>query len=322
MPKPSHQTLDSTTTTDITIRTIKQLDITNKTKQRQGIKRDLTTPVLTLKGDKIDDLTLGGDVFDVPIRKDILHQVVRWQLAKRRQGTHKTKTRAEVRGGGRKPHPQKKTGRARAGSIRSPLWRGGGVVFGPVVRSHEHKLNKKVRRLGLKCALSAKSWEGRLLVLDSLKPDSHKTKDMAKVLDYLMQRAPLTREGEQINANPLLQENPRRSVLFVDTAKDGEDGGELLRKSTANLVGVDCIPAEGLNVYSILKRDYLVMSSAAVEAIHERLRKPVRPLRLYGDRVAADDDDDDDDYDSDDEEEEEEEDNESDEEEEEGKMSK
>jgi large subunit ribosomal protein L4 len=187
-------------------------------------------------------------------------------------------------------------------------------VFGPVLRSHEHKLNKKVRRLGLKCALSAKSWEGRLLVLDSLKPESHKTKDMAKVLDYLMQRAPLTREGEQINANPLLQENPRRSVLFVDTAKDGEDGGELLRKSTANLVGVDCIPAEGLNVYSILKRDYLVMSSAAVEAIHERLRKPVRPLRLYGDRVPADDDDDDD---SDDDEEEEGEDDESDEEEEE-----
>ena len=99
-------------------------------------------------------IELGGDIFNVPVRRDILHQVVRWQRAKKQQGTHKTKTRAEVRGGGRKPWRQKGTGRARQGSIRAPHWRGGGKAHGPVPRSHAHSLNKKVRRLGLKCALS------------------------------------------------------------------------------------------------------------------------------------------------------------------------
>jgi large subunit ribosomal protein L4 len=141
----------------------------------QGMYRDLIVPLYNLNKQQIGSYTLGGDVFDVPIRKDILHRVVRWQLARRQQGTHKTKTRSEVRGGGRKPRPQKGSGRARAGTIRAPQWRGGGVAHGPVPRSHEHKLFKRVRRLGLKCALSTKVWERRFAVVDTLQPADHKT---------------------------------------------------------------------------------------------------------------------------------------------------
>jgi large subunit ribosomal protein L4 len=123
---------------------------------RQGRLRDLVVPLFDLNKQRIGQHVLPGDIFDVPIRKDILHRVVRWQLARRQQGTHKTKVRDEVRGGGRKPWKQKGSGRARQGSIRAPQWRGGGVVHGPVPRSHEHKLLKAVRRLGLKCALSVR----------------------------------------------------------------------------------------------------------------------------------------------------------------------
>lgn len=103
---------------------------------------------------QVGSVELGGDIFNIPVRRDILHRVVRWQRAKKQQGTHKAKNRAEVSGGGRKPWKQKGTGRARQGSIRAPQWRGGGKAHGPVPRSHAHGLNKKVRRLGLKCALS------------------------------------------------------------------------------------------------------------------------------------------------------------------------
>ncbi|KAK9908815.1 hypothetical protein WJX75_003252 [Coccomyxa subellipsoidea] len=168
---------------------------------------DLRVPLFNWRREVVGEYTLPGDVFNVPIRKDILHRVVRWQQAKRQQGTHKTKTRSEVRGGGRKPHSQKGSGRARFGSIRAAQRRGGGIIFGPVVRSHEHGLQKKVRKLGLKCALSAKASEGRLMILDSLTIDPPKTK-------YL---------DEQLTA--LLPDVPRRSILMIDCAKDGADGG-------------------------------------------------------------------------------------------------
>ena len=173
----------------------------------KGTGQDVTVPLFDIDKNKIGSYTLPGDIFDVPIRIDILHRVVRWQLAKRQQGTHKTKTRSEVRGGGRKPWKQKGTGRARQGTIRAVQWRGGGVVHGPVVRSHAHKLQRRVRRLGLKCALSAKASEGRLLVVDSLKPQTIKTKEMDAHIENLMADA------------------PRKSILFVDTDKEGEDGG-------------------------------------------------------------------------------------------------
>ena len=177
---------------------------------KKGTGQDVTVPLFDIDKNEIGSYTLPGDIFDVPIRIDILHRVVRWQLAKRQQGTHKTKTRSEVRGGGRKPWKQKGTGRARQGTIRAVQWRGGGVVHGPVVRSHAHKLLRRVRRLGLKCALSAKASEGRLLVVDSLKPETIKTKEMNAHIENLMEEA------------------PRKSILFVDTDKQGEDGGYVI----------------------------------------------------------------------------------------------
>ena len=173
----------------------------------QGQFRDVEVPLYDINKEPIGKFILDGDIFDVPIRRDILHRVVRWQLARRQQGTHKTKTRSEVRGGGRKPWNQKGSGRARQGTIRAPQWRGGGVVHGPVPRTHEHDLQKRVRRLGLKCALSAKAWERRVIVVDSLRPGDFKTKTMDGHVERLLQGA------------------VRRSVLMVDSDKDGLDGG-------------------------------------------------------------------------------------------------
>lgn len=173
----------------------------------QGEYRDLEVTLYDINRNPIGSVILSGDVFDVPVRKDILHRVVRWQLARRQQGTHKTKTRSEVRGGGRKPWKQKGSGRARQGTIRAPQWRGGGIVHGPVPRSHEHKLLKRIRRLGLKCALSAKAWERRLTVVDSLRPADHRTKTMDGHLAALLEGA------------------ARRSALLVDSDKCGLDGG-------------------------------------------------------------------------------------------------
>ncbi|CAL8460883.1 g414 [Coccomyxa elongata] len=221
---------------------------------------NLRVPVFNWRREVVGEHTLPGDIFNVPIRKDILHRVVRWQLAKRQQGTHKTKTRSEVRGGGRKPHSQKGSGRARFGSIRAAQRRGGGIIFGPVVRSHEHGLQKKVRKLGLKCALTAKATEGRLTVVDSLAVDPPKT----KVLD------------EQLHA--LLPDVPRRSILIIDSSKDTSDGGDNLRKAASNLPWTDVLPQGGANVYSILQRDNLILSRSAVDLLVERLRQ-TRPLK-------------------------------------------
>jgi len=207
---------------------------------------------------------LPGDVFNVPVRLDILHRVVRWQRAKAQQGTHKVKDRGEVSGGGKKPWAQKGSGRARQGSIRAPQWRHGGIIHGPTPRSHAHKLPKKVRRLGLKCALSAKAHEGRLLLLSSLKPDEPKTKLLSQKLARL------------------LAGRARRSALLIDAAKDGADGGEALRRAGRNLEGIEIIPALGANVYSILRRDVLLITEAAAAAIAERLRTPVNRLGAAG----------------------------------------
>ncbi|KAK9795864.1 hypothetical protein WJX73_010076 [Symbiochloris irregularis] len=185
--------------------------------------QDRDLPVYNLDKEVVGTCTLPGRIFDVAVRKDILHRVVRWQLAKRRQGTHAVKTRAQVRGGGRKPWPQKGTGRARAGSIRIPQFRGGGVAHGPVSRSHEHKLNKKVRRLGVLCALSAKAQEGRLTLVDTLWRDDPKTALLDRGLNTLLTPS----------------DADKRSVLLIDTSKDGGDGGSALRRACANLFKAD-----------------------------------------------------------------------------------
>lgn len=210
------------------------------------------------------NMDVPGDIFGQPLRTDILHRVVRWQLARRQQGTHKTKTRSEVRGGGRKPWQQKGSGRARQGTIRAVQWRGGGVVHGPVVRSHAHDLPKKVRRLGLAVAVSSKLEEGRLVVVDGFTDGDDavsdaKTQAMLERIDGLLARAsvPVT----------------RRSVLMVDGA-----GGvpSSVVKSTRNIPWVDVIPVVGLNVYSILQRDVLVMTREAVEGLVTRLHTPIK----------------------------------------------
>jgi len=207
-----------------------------------------------------------ADIFAQTLRTDILHRVVRWQLARRQQGTHKTKTRSEVRGGGRKPWQQKGSGRARQGTIRAVQWRGGGTVHGPVVRSHAHDLPKKVRRLGLAVAVSAKLEEGRLVVVDRFAGEGdvgvaadNKTQAMLQRIDGLLARADV-----QVT---------RRSVLMVDGA-----GGmpASVVKSTRNIPWVDVIPVVGLNVYSILQRDVLVMTKDAVEGLITRLHTPIK----------------------------------------------
>ncbi|KAI8106443.1 hypothetical protein M9435_000987 [Picochlorum sp. BPE23] len=199
-------------------------------------------------------IDLPDDVFAEPVRVDILHRVVRWQLAKRQQGTHVTKTRSDVRGGGRKPWQQKGSGRARQGTIRAPQWRGGGVVHGPVLRSHAHSLQKRVRRLGLKCAVSAKIAEGRFLVVDALQPEDAKTATMKGHVGKLLEGA------------------PRESVLFVDTTPVDE-----LRLGIRNIPWVDVLPVGGMNVYSILQRDFLILTKDAVDEFINRMRRPIRP---------------------------------------------
>ncbi|HJU18887.1 MAG TPA: 50S ribosomal protein L4 [Stellaceae bacterium] len=202
--------------------------------------------VRNLDNEEVGDIELADEVFGLPVRRDILARVVNWQLAKRRAGTHKTKGIGEISGTTRKPYRQKGTGRARQGSLRSPQFRGGARIFGPVVRSHEFSLQKKVRRLGLKTALSAKHSEGRLIVIDAAQFAPAKTKLLRQRLDAL---------GWD-------------SVLFID----GSTIDEGFARAARNLPRVDVLPQQGANVYDILRRDTLVLTRAAVEQLEARLK--------------------------------------------------
>ncbi|XP_077233012.1 uncharacterized protein LOC143874528 isoform X1 [Tasmannia lanceolata] len=215
-----------------------------------GQYADLITRVTDFHNEDKGFMVLDGDVFDVPIRKDIIHRVVRWQLAKRQQGTHSTKTISEVSGTGRKPYPQKGTGRARHGTLRGPQFRHGATMHGPKPRSHAIKLQKKVRRLGLKIALSARTAEGKLLVFDDLDVPNHKTKN---IVNYVAQ-----------------MENTKKLLVV-----DGGPINENLKLATQNLHYVNVLPSIGLNVYSILLHDTLVMSRDAVNRIVERMHTPI-----------------------------------------------
>ncbi|MDF3047863.1 MAG: ribosomal protein [Candidatus Midichloriaceae bacterium] len=192
---------------------------------------------------EVSKLKLSEEVFAQDIREDILHRVVQWQLSKARSGTHKTKQRNEVSGSTRKIYRQKGTGQARHGSIKAPIFVGGGTTFGPVVRSHEYSLNKKIRILGLKVALSLKCLENSIIVLDSAKLDSYKTSGLSGKLKGL-------------NAS---------SALIVDVELD-----QNLVNSSANIPYVDVIPLGGLNVYDILRHQTLLISKEAVDAIEKR----------------------------------------------------
>jgi large subunit ribosomal protein L4 len=206
----------------------------------------ITTKVLNLDNKAAGDIELDEAIFGVEVRRDILHRVVNWQLAKRQAGTHKTKQRSEVRGSGAKPWRQKGLGRARAGSVKSPIWRGGGVVFGPTARSHSHKLNKKLRKVGLCNALSAKQAEGKLVVIDAAKLTSPKTKDLVDRLIALGWGRALIIDGPQVDEN--------------------------FARAAANIPNLDVLPQQGANVYDILRRDTLVLTRDAVEHLQARLR--------------------------------------------------
>lgn len=201
--------------------------------------------VITLDNKSAGSVELAEDIFGLDVRGDLLHRVVRWQLAKRQAGTHKTKGISEISGTTKKPYKQKGTGHARQGSLRSPQYRGGATIFGPVVRSHAHDLPKKVRKLGLKTALSAKAKDGKLVVLDTA-ADVAKTKELAAKFKALGWTSALIIDGEQVN--------------------------DQFFRAARNIVGIDVLPQQGANVYDILRRDTLVLTKAAVEKLEERLK--------------------------------------------------
>jgi large subunit ribosomal protein L4 len=186
------------------------------------------------------------DIFGRPVRRDILARCVNWQLAKRRSGNHKTKEIGDISGTTKKPYSQKGTGNARQGSLRSPQFRGGATIFGPVVRSHAHDLTKKVRKLALKTALSSKVKDGKLIIWDGTAGASGKTKDLTAKLKTLG----LT------------------SLLVID----GPAVDEKFALAARNIPNVDVLPQQGANVYDILRRDTLVLTKAAVEHLVERLK--------------------------------------------------
>ncbi|MCG8356554.1 MAG: 50S ribosomal protein L4 [Kiloniellales bacterium] len=203
-------------------------------------------PVTTLDNKTAGEIDLDETIFGLPARRDILARMVNWQLAKRRAGTHKVKSRGEVAGSTRKLFRQKGTGHARAGSLRVSQRRGGGVVFGPTPRDHGHSLPKKVRRLALKTALSSKAAEGKLAVLDNAQMSEPKTKVLAQQLGSL----------------------GWSSVLVID----GQAVDEGFARAARNIPGIDVLPQQGANVYDILRRDMLVLTKDAVEALEARLK--------------------------------------------------
>jgi large subunit ribosomal protein L4 len=202
--------------------------------------------VTTLEGADAGEIELADAVFAAPVRKDILQRCVVWQLARRRAGTHKSKGRSEVKATSKKVWSQKGTGRARHGNRAAPQFRGGGKAFGPVVRSHEIDLPKKVRQLGLRSALAAKAAEGKLKVLDQASVTEPKTGKLAASLKKLGIGNALIIGGAEIEAN------------FARAAR--------------NIAQLDVLPQQGANVYDILRRDTLVLTRAAVKHLEERLQ--------------------------------------------------
>jgi large subunit ribosomal protein L4 len=201
--------------------------------------------VYTVTGQQAGDLELNESIFGVEVNGALLHQAVVMQLASQRLGTHATKTRGFVRGGGRKPWKQKGTGRARSGSTRSPIWVGGGTVFGPTPRSYAFRMPRKQRRLAIKCALSDKVQSGDFVVLENLDFAAPKTKDVVKMLNDF---------------------SVEKKVLII-TADEAEN----VEKSSRNIPGVKAINTSGLNVYDILNHNKLFITKDAITRIEEVL---------------------------------------------------
>lgn len=205
----------------------------------------MRVPVRDMSGETVDEIELRDDVFGIEPNEAVMHQALVRQLANARLGTHKTKTRAEVRGGGRKPWRQKGTGRARQGSIRAPQWKGGGRAFGPVPRSYRQKMNRKMRRLALRSALSVKAADRQVLVLDALDTDKPRTKEMVALLGRL---------GVDGTVLILLSESNPSAEL-----------------SARNLPQVKTLRTGCLNVRDLLRYHHVMMPRRAVEAIHAML---------------------------------------------------
>jgi large subunit ribosomal protein L4 len=201
--------------------------------------------VKTLDNKAAGDVTLADAVFGIEPRADIMARVVNWQLAKRRAGTHKVQVRSEIARTGAKLFRQKGTGNARHGAASSNIFRGGGVVHGPVVRDHGHSLQKKVRALGLKSALSAKARDGKLMVIDALKSD-----------------------GKTASLKGKLAKMGLENALIIG----GETLDEKFQRAANNIPHIDVLPQAGINVYDILRRDVLVLTKDSAAHLEERLK--------------------------------------------------
>jgi large subunit ribosomal protein L4 len=206
------------------------------------VKLDITS----LDGEAAGSIELSDEIFGLEPRVDLIARMVRWQLAKRRAGTHAVKNRADIARSGKKIYKQKGTGGARHGSARVPQFRGGGRAFGPVVRSHAHDLPKKVRALALRHALSAKAKDGGIIVWTNADLAEPKTKALKIRFDKL----------------------GLASVLIIDGAEPSEN----IRVAARNLAAIDILPVQGINVYDILRREKLVLTKAAVEALEARFK--------------------------------------------------
>jgi large subunit ribosomal protein L4 len=200
----------------------------------------------TLEGKAAGSVTLSDEIFGLEPRKDLIHRCINWQLAKRRAGTHKVKGRAEIWRTGKKISRQKGGGTARHGSHRVNLFRGGGRSFGPVVRSHEHDLPKKVRALALRHALSAKAKDGGIIILETATVKDGKTKELR------------TRFGKLGLANALIIDGAQVEATFANAAR--------------NIPNIDVLPVQGINVYDILRRQQLVLTKAALDALEARFK--------------------------------------------------
>ena len=198
-------------------------------------------PVYNIQGEQISETDLRDDIFAAPVSEALMHQALVRQLANARLGTHKTKSRGEVRGGGRKPWRQKGTGRARQGSIRAPQWRGGGVVFGPTPRSYRQKMPRKMRRQALRSALSVKASESQLMVVDALEMSEPKTKELLSILQNL---------------------GVESSTLILLPQRD-----EAVLRSVQNLPKVRTLVAQYLNVRDLLKYETILVPLASLEVI-------------------------------------------------------
>ncbi len=203
-----------------------------------------TVDIVNTKNEKVGEIELSAKVFDLDVKEHLLHDVVRQQRAAKRAGNACTKTRVEVRGGGAKPWRQKGTGRARAGTNNSPIWRGGGVTFGPKPRDYSFKLNRKVRKQALAMAISARLQEGNLVVVDEFVMDAIKTKDFVNIM---------------------------KGFDFENCLLITEGTNENLNKSARNANGFKVMSTDGLNVYDILLHKKLMLVKPAVESIEKRL---------------------------------------------------